>query len=194
MVLCAAVLLLPTAGAAVLSAAQPPTWAAGVDLLHEAADPSSAEGVQREMTTQQVLLLRRPLIEEAAAAVGRDPESLLDDVSVETVEDSAVLHLQVRDRDGERARETVQYLADHYLESAGQPPPAPPAPEAPEAPDAPAAPDIGTLRVLGEPWVLDEPVAPEPLRAAAAGFLLGSVLVVVLLLLAGRQRNARLVP
>jgi hypothetical protein len=88
----------------------------------------------------------------------------------------------------------VQYLADHYLESAGQPPPAPPAPEAPEAPDAPAAPDIGTLRVLGEPWVLDEPVAPEPLRAAAAGFLLGSVLVVVLLLLAGRQRNARLVP
>jgi len=172
----------------VLSAVQPPTWAAEVELLHEAADPSTAEGVQREMATQQVLLLRRPLVEDAAAAVGRDPESLLDDVSVEIVEDSAVLQLQVRDRDEERALETVQYLADHYLESAGQPP------GAAEAPDAPAAPDIGTLRVLGEPWVLDEPVAPEPLRAAAAGFLLGSVLVAVLLVLARLQRNAHSVP
>jgi capsular polysaccharide biosynthesis protein len=164
----AAVFLLPPAGAAAWSAAQRPTYAVEVDLLYEASDRSTVDSIERELATNRVLLLRRALIGEAAESVGRDPQQLREDVSVEVVEASSVLRLRVLDPDAQRARAAAQYLVDRHLASAGE---------------LPALSDFGRLRVVAAPSVLEEPVAPQPLRAAAAGALLGLVLALALLLL-----------
>jgi uncharacterized protein involved in exopolysaccharide biosynthesis len=52
---------------------------------------------------------------------------------------------------------------------------------------------VVTVQVLTPPFVLDEPVGPQPGRAAAAGVLVGAVLSVALVsvLHALRRRRAR---
>lgn len=172
----AALLLLPPAVAVALSASQPPTYASEVDLLYQPDPSSSVDSIDRDLATHGVLLQRRDLVEEAARAVGREPAELDDDMSVEAVEGSAVLRLRVTDQDAGRARETAQFIADRYLRSEPE-----------------LAGSMGTMRALAPAAVLDDPVAPEPLRAAAAGGLLGLVLVAlfVLLLPSRRDRSER---
>lgn len=173
----AALLLLPPVGAAAWSAALRSTYAVEVDLLHVASDGSTVDSIERELATNRVLLLRRPLIDEAADSVGRDPEQLRDNVSVEVVEASSVLRLRVLDHDPQRARAAAQQLVDRYLGSVGE---------------LRAWSHFGRLRILAAPSVLKEPVAPQPLRAAAAGALLGLVLAFApLLVLRFRRRRSR---
>ena len=174
-VLAATLLALPAVVAGMVAAAQPDRFAAEVELLHQPEDNSTSESVDREMATHQVLLQQRPLLGETADAVGRSPKDLADSLTVEIVDDSSVLRLEIEDAEPERAREALNALVERYLESADR---------------LAAGSDIGQLRVLAPPSVLDEPVGPDALRAAAAGLLLGMVLVVALLALL-RSRHGR---
>jgi capsular polysaccharide biosynthesis protein len=151
-----------------------------VDLLHEPSDTSASDTIDRQLATHQVLLLRRSLLDDAAESVGRDPEELTEDVSVEIVEGSSVLRLQVVDPDRDRAERTAAVVADRYVGIADL--------------LAPTS-NIGRVQVVSAPTLLDEPVGPQPLRAAAAGALLGLVLVVTFLGLRLRStRSSRPVP
>jgi len=163
-ILLVALLVLPAVGAALWSNLQPPTYAAEVDLLHAPSDTSSSDSIERQLATHEVLLLRRSLLDAAAQSVGRDPDELAENVGVEIVEGSSVLRLQVVDEDSERAERTATFLADQYVSVAEE--------------LAPSS-NIGPVRIISAPTVLDEPVGPQPLRAAAAGALLGLVLVLV---------------
>lgn len=162
----AVLLAAPAAAAAVLSANQPTEYAAVVELIHQPEGDSSVEGVDREMATHQVLLQRRSLVQDVAAGVGRVTDDLSDDLSVEIVDGSSVLRAQVVDTDPDRARRALDGLVDRYLASAD---------------GLAAMSDIGRLRALAAPAVLDEPAGPDPLRAGAAGLLLGILLAGVLL-------------
>lgn len=173
--LAATLLIVPAVVAGAVAAAQPDRFAAEVALLHEPEDNSTVESVDREMATHQVLVQQRPLLQDTADAVGTDREDLADALTVEVVEGSSVLRMEVVDDDPERARETLNVLVDRYLASADR---------------LAAGSDIGRLRVLAPPSTLEEPVGPDPLRAAAAGALLGIVLVVGLLALL-RSRHGR---
>ena len=173
--LAATLLVLPAVVAGMVAAAQPDRFAAEVELLHQPEDNSTSESVDREMATHQVLLQQRPLLAETADAVGRSPEDLADSLTVEIVDGSSVLRLEVEDARPQRARESLNALVERYLESADR---------------LAAGSDIGQLRALAPPSVLDEPVGPDALRAAAAGLLLGMVLVVALLALL-RSRHGR---
>ncbi|WP_208091980.1 hypothetical protein [Candidatus Blastococcus massiliensis] len=164
-----ALLVIPSAGAAAWSYyQQPTTYAVEVDLLHEPGDATSAEDVDRQLATHQVLMLGRPLVEDAASSVGRDAQALARDASVRIVDASSVLRLRVVDRDADRARRTADFLADRYVSiSSGL---------ASES-------DIGRVSTVIPPAVLDDPVGPQPVRAAAAGLLVGLVLTVALMAL-----------
>lgn len=248
-VLAALLLLLPVA-AALLSAAQPPTYAAQVDVLYRGSE-TTGSSIERELATQQVVLQSRSLIDEAAATAGREPKDLVDDVSVEVVEESNVLRLLVEDHDPERAQEIAQSLVDQYIAAVREQAAASttsaqertllqgqidertarleaiaarvaeivelPAPSAAleteqrnldaeaqvirqrlvelqaqllDADVRALREGVGRAQVLAAPAVLDEPVGPQPLRAAAAGALTGLVLVVALLALL-RLRHER---
>ena len=168
----------PAGVAAWLSSQQPPEYAAVVELIHQPEDDSSVEGVDREMATHQVLLQRRTLLQEVADGAGRTTDELSDDLSVEIVDGSSVLRVELVDTYPERGRVTLDDLVERYLASADR---------------LTASSDIGQLRALAPTDVLDEPVGPQPLRAAAAGVLLGILLAGVLLALLrvrwGRDRT-----
>jgi len=173
--LVALLFLAPAAGALAWSIRQPPTYAADVELLHSPSDASTVDLVERQLATHEVLILRRQLIEEAADDVGRDAAALLDDVSAEVVEGSSVLRLRVVDTDPQRAEEAADAIASEYSRSTSP---------------LDASSGIGTVTVLAPPDLLDDPVGPQPFRAAAGGALVGLVLAVALLALL-RHRHRR---
>ena len=244
-VLATVVLLAPPALSTAVSATRPTTYAAQADILYRGADTTSSQSIDRELATQQVLLASRPLVDEAATLVGREPRDLADDVSVEVVDASSILRLRVVDTDSARAQRAVESLAEQYTAAVATDPasqadeqerallatradelaerleavtarvteiaavdPAPAAlateQRALESEAQVLRQEVATVeaqvveldrRVLQRPGasasvvagalVLDEPVGPQPLRAAAAGLLLG------LLLLAGVVAVAR---
>jgi uncharacterized protein involved in exopolysaccharide biosynthesis len=164
----------PAAVAALLNAQQPSEYAAVVEVIHQPEENSTVEGVDREMATHSVLLQRRTLLQEVAPSAGRSTDDLADDLSVEIVDGSSVLRVQLVDTDPDRAQSTLEDLVDRYLASADR---------------LAETSDIGRLRVLAPPGVLDEPVGPQPARAAAAGLLLGIFLAGVLLALLRLRRG-----
>lgn len=170
----ALLLATPAVVAGVLSAQQDTEYGAQVELIHQPGDNSSIEGVDREMATHQVLLQRRPLVQQVAADVGRSTDAFSDGLSVEIVDGSSVLRVQVVDTDADRARESLDVLVESYLDSAES---------------LASTSDIGQVRALAPAAVLDEPVGPQPLRAAAAGLLLGLLLSAVLLALLRLRRG-----
>ena len=235
-----ALLVLPTAGAAALSSLEDPTYAAQVDVLYEGAADSS-QGIERELATQQVLMQSRPLIDRAAASADVPGRDLAGAVTVEVVEESNVLRLQVADSDPDRARVAAQAIVDEYIAAVreqaatsgggaqerdlltGQitdltaalaekvaqvaqlnaiPDPSASDQSQQRALEAEAqllrqrlsevekqalAADIrvieegsGRAQVLATPSLLDEPIGPQPMRAAAGGVLLGLVLAAAL--------------
>ncbi len=164
-VLALQLVLLPAVGAAAWSNAQPPTYAAEVDLLHEPTEASGTVTVDRQLATHEVLILRQPLIDDAARSVGRDPKDLTESIEVQAVGASSVLRIRVEDRDPQRAASTAAFVAIQYVSRADT---------------LAASSTIGRMRMVAEPTILDGPVAPEPLRAGAAGLLSGIFLAVAL--------------
>jgi uncharacterized protein involved in exopolysaccharide biosynthesis len=242
-------LLLPTGLAGGLSSLQPPTYAAQADILFEAGDSGSSDTVERQLATQQVLLLSRSAVAAAAAQVGLTHDDVLGAASVQVLEGSDVLRLQVEDGSRARARAIAQSLVTQYTQAVEQrvtdrrdqqqnvidgqlseltarlveisdriaqiaavaQPSAALAAEQrgleseaqtlrQQVADLQAGAlssnldnldaGVGRAEVLAPPTVLDQPVAPQPLRAAAGGALVGLALAFGLLAYV-RQRQVR---
>lgn len=250
--LVAALLVLPTAGAAGLSALQPPVYAAQVDVLYEGPVTGSAQSIERELATQQVLMTSRPLVDRAARAAGVPGQELAAAATVEVVEESNVLRLQVADTDPDRARAAARAIVDEYVAAvreqaatsggaaqerdllaaqvqdltaqlaekvaqvanlAATPSPSASVQSQQRAAEAEAqlirqrlsevqkqalAAELSVLeessgraQVLAEPSLLDDPIAPQPLRAAAGGALVGLVLAAALVALLRLRHQPR---
>jgi capsular polysaccharide biosynthesis protein len=156
---------------------QPPTYAAEVDLLHQPSDTSASDSIDRQLATHRVLLLRRDQLDDAARAVDRDPADLAGDIGVEVVEGSSLLRVQVVDGNRDRAGRAAALVAERYVDVADR--------------LAPSS-NIGRVQLVAPPTMLPEPVGPRPLRAAAAGALLGLVLVLAFLaLVRSRDKGSR---
>jgi capsular polysaccharide biosynthesis protein len=173
----AALLVLPAAAAAGWSATQPTTYVAEVDLLHEPSDTSSTESIDRQLATHRVLLLRQPMIDDAARFVGLSPDQLAETVDVEVEQASSILRVTVDDKNRTRALRTASFLADRYPAIADE---------------FAASSNIGRVRVVSPPTLLDQPAGPRPTRAAAAGLLVGVLLTLLFLsLVRVRHRSSR---
>ncbi len=175
--LVAALVVLPAVAAAAWSTTQPPTHAVEIDLLHEASNATAADSIDRQLSTQQVLLLRRPFLDGIAQTVQRDPDELAESIDIEIVQDSSVLRVRVRDEDQERAWQTAAVMADRHVGIADR---------------LAASSNIGRVHIVSAPTVLVDPVAPQPTRAAAGGALVGLVLATGLLVVlrVRRQRGS----
>src|SRR3954462_5269058 len=68
--------LVPTVVAAVVSAQQPPTYAAEAEILYRGGQGTTSDTIERELETQGVLMVNGTAIDSAARAVGHDPESV----------------------------------------------------------------------------------------------------------------------
>jgi capsular polysaccharide biosynthesis protein len=176
-VVCLALLLLPPAVAVAWSFTRPTSYAAQVDLVLVPSAGSSADAINRDLATHQVLVTRQPLVDNVARTVQRDPDDLQRNLTAEVVEQSNVLRLQVVDRDRDRAQRTAQNLALKYTAAADQ---------------VAGTSDMSRMQMVGPATLLDQPVGPKPLQAAAAGTLLGLVLLAGLLaLLRLRPKDSR---
>ena len=172
-----ALLVLPTVGAAVWSAAQPSTYAAEVDLLHAPSDTSATDTIDRQLATHRALLLRRDGLDDAAEAVERDADELADNIGVEIVEGSSLLRIRVVDEDRGRAQQTAEIVAGQHVRVVDR--------------LAPAS-NIGRVESVAPSTGRVDQVGPQPLRAAAAGALLGLVLLLAFVaLLRLRDRPSR---
>jgi uncharacterized protein involved in exopolysaccharide biosynthesis len=174
---CLALVLLPPALAAAWSFTRPTSYAAQADLVLASSADRSADTMIRDLATHEVLVTREPLVDDVARSVQRDLEDLRRNLTVEVVEQSNVLRLQVVDGDPDRAQRAAQNLALQYTAAQEQ---------------LAGTSDMAQVRMVGAATVLDKPVAPKPLRAAAAGALLGLLLLAGLLaLLRLRSKDAR---
>ena len=240
----------PAAVAGWISARSEPTYAARAEVLFEDPAITDAQTMERAMTTQQLLLQSRQLVDAAATAVRRDRQELSEDLTVEVVEQSDLLRVTVEDTDDERALAATTALVQAYVDAAAalatanstaaqergilQPQVDGLATRLNEIqarlaqlvriaiPSAAQAQEARTLegeaqiirqrlvdlqaqlldvdlravqeatppaRVATPPYVLDDPVGPQPLRAAAAGLLLGVLLATGLVLLVRWRRR-----
>jgi uncharacterized protein involved in exopolysaccharide biosynthesis len=161
-VVCLALLLVPPAVAVAWSLTRPASYVAQVDLILLPSAGSSADAINRDLATHQVLVTRQPVVDGVARTVRRDPDDLRRHLSAEAVAQSNVLRLEVVDGDPDRAQRTAQYLALRYATAANQ---------------IAGTSDMARLRLVGAATILDQPVGPKPLQAAAAGTLLGLVLL-----------------
>jgi len=159
---CLALLLLPPIVTVAWSLTRPTSYAAQVDLVLLPSSGSGADVINRDLATHQVLVTREPLVDDVARTVQRDPADLRRNLTAEAVEQSNVLRLQVVDQDRDRAQRTAHYLALEYTAAADQ---------------MVGTSDMANVRMVGPATVLDQPVGPKPLQAAAAGTLLGLVLL-----------------
>jgi len=106
--------LVPTVVAAVVSAQQPPTYAAEAEILYRGGQSTTSDTIERELETQRVLMVNRTAIDSAARAVGHDPESVSKSVDTKVVEGSNVLRLRAEDRSRRVARVLVESLVARY--------------------------------------------------------------------------------
>jgi uncharacterized protein involved in exopolysaccharide biosynthesis len=183
-------------GAAVgYSLLQPTVYGAQADILLTAQPQLSDAAVDRAMVTQTMVVTSDPVLEPVASQAGMPLPRLRDEVSVEIVGRSNVLRITVGDGDRARAVRLVELITAAYLRAPGSAP-APavplPAPGGSAAPN-PATGDVGPLivpSVLVPAAPLDEPLQPRPLRALAAGAILGLLVAAGVVALVLRPRAA----
>jgi capsular polysaccharide biosynthesis protein len=123
--------------------------------------------VDRAMVTQTMILTSDSVLGPVAAQTGIPVNRLRDRVSADIVGRSDVLRVTVGDRSQARALQLVQLIGAQYLEATNTA--APPATDTPTKDDGPPI----TLSILTPASPLDRPLQPQPLRALAAGLLLG---------------------
>jgi uncharacterized protein involved in exopolysaccharide biosynthesis len=135
----------------------------------------SWDSAERFLATQAVIATSQRVLEPIAAALGLQVKEIEEHLEVEKIGSSGVVRLQYADKSGPLALDVARAVTDRYLaelsvfggrESTGQ-------------------------WVLSPAFLLDEPIAPQPLRAAALGALAGLVVGIAGLLLRALARPAR---
>ncbi len=160
----AALLILPVvisaAGAFAVAWQSEPVYAARSEIIFDLRE-LGWDGAERFMVTQEVVARSHSLLAPIAGAF-RVPISRLErDLSVETLRDSEVIRLEYASRDPAQALEVTKALTEAYLAASRQ--------------LAPTPGNAGPL-TLTPAFVLEEPVSPKPLRAAALGAGIGVAL------------------
>jgi capsular polysaccharide biosynthesis protein len=165
--LLALVVIAAFAGGAIgFSLRQPTVYGAEAEFLLTPRPELSDTAVDRAMVTQVMIVESPTVLQPVATRTGESLTRLGDKVEVEIVGRSNILRITVADRDQARALTQVQLVAAGYAAAAGDPATAP-----------------IRATVLTPARALDQPLQPQPMRALAAGTLLG-VLAAGLLVLA----------
>lgn len=158
--LAAAAVPLAAGTAYVAAALGEPLYAARSEVVFHLRD-LGADAAARFLATQALTAQSRIVLEPVAARLGVPAGVLDEQLSVEVLPGSNVMRLEHAHRDGAVALATVQDVTGRYLTLLR---------------------DVEMIeeashRLLTPAFVLDEPVAPRPLRAAALGALVGLALV-----------------
>lgn len=183
----AVVSLVVVAGAAVgYSLLQPTIYGARADFVLTARPELSDAAVDRAMVTQTMVITGDPVLGPVATREGMALSRLRGEVSAEIVGRSDILRLTVGDQDQARALRLVRLIAAQYLGT----PIGSPTPVAGSTTGDTAPPMVATL--LSGASALDTPLQPRPLRALAAGLILGLLLAAALVASVLRPRVLRL--
>jgi capsular polysaccharide biosynthesis protein len=155
------------------SLAQPPVYEASAKLLlGQKQDENqllgnlmgSVEGLQQLTHTMVAAVDSRPVAEETIRQQGlqMDPQTLLDNLTVEQLEDTQFLQLTYSDSDPERAQEIVNAVSDVSTDKIAE---------------ANASSTNITVMVWEHAAVPDAPISPDPVRngllALGLGLMLG---------------------
>jgi len=155
-VLLLAPMLTAGAGAYVVTEQSPRIYAAQSEIVFDVRDLSWASA-ERFLATQVVVARSRALLDPIAAAFDMPVRRLEEGLSVETVAQSGVLRLQYASPSAALAVEINRAITDRYLlhlrqfEQAWR----------------------GDHRLLTPTFLIEDPIAPRPLRAAAIGAVVG---------------------
>jgi capsular polysaccharide biosynthesis protein len=131
----------------------------------------TVEGLQQLTHTMVEAVNSRPVAEEVIQRLGLQmaPQDLLDNLSVEQIEDTQFLLLSYRDPDPERAQKIVNYISDVSSERISE---------------ANASTYNITVTVWEDATVPNAPVSPDPVRngllALGLGLMLGTGLAFLL--------------
>jgi len=158
----------------VLSTLLPTVYGAQAELLLKPRPDLSDGAAERVMLSEEVILKSAAVLGPVATQSGVPLESLQSAVTTSMAGRSNVLRLTVADRDPTRAVSLLraiqrEYAAIHATNLNVDP----------ASPDRPAL----TYTSLTAPHLLDDPIAPRPLRFLAGGTLVGLLVLVGMALL-----------
>jgi hypothetical protein len=172
------------AGASVgYSLRQPTVHGAQAELILTPRPDLSDTAADRMMVTQTTIIQSDSVLGPAATKAATSLGRLRGSVSAEIVGRSNVLRLTVGDRDQARTVRLIQLITTEYLRVANASANVDVAPSTSDHP-APLA-----LSVLTAPSQLDRPLQPQPLRALAAGTLVGLLAAAVAVTIMVRRRS-----
>lgn len=182
------------AGAAVgYSLLQPRVYGAQGEILITPRPDISDTAAERAMVTQVMIISSDPVLEPVADRFDMSVSRLRDKVSAEIVGRSNILRLTVGDEDEVRAVELVRLITAEYLlrsapAAAAVPAPARASAPAPGALAGPQEEPPTRSEVLSAAAPLENPLQPQPVRALAAGVLLGLLAATVAVVALVRPR------
>lgn len=109
-------LVLPPVLAGYRSAQQPPTYAAQADIVYTPTVAADTEVFEREMATQEQLLLNRNALGAAGQLVGLSAAEVAERVQVEALEGSDLIRVRVEDGSASDARRITESLVTQYTD------------------------------------------------------------------------------
>ncbi|HYN92800.1 MAG TPA: hypothetical protein VES42_03010 [Pilimelia sp.] len=161
------------------SSLQPRVYGAQADFLITPRSDLSDTAAERAMVTQVMIISSDPVLGPVAGRFKMSVSRLRDKVTAEMVGRSNLLRVTVADEDEVRALELVRLITAEYLTRSA---PAPGALAGPgEEPPTRSA-------VLSPATLLEQPLQPQPIRALAAGVLLGLLAAAVAMVVLMRPR------
>jgi uncharacterized protein involved in exopolysaccharide biosynthesis len=176
------VIVIGFAGAAVgYSMLQPTVYGAQADFILTARPELSDAAVDRAMVTQTMIIQSDPVLRPVANQLGLPLSQVRDAVAASMVGRSNVLRLTVGDRDRDRAVALAGLISAEYLRMSG----------GTTGSTASSASDRTTpitATVLATAAPLDRPLQPQPMRALAAGVLVGLLVAGAVVLMMWRPR------
>jgi len=135
----------------------------------------AGDAANRFLATQPVVVRSYPVVEPVARAEALPVEDLLDNLAATMVQGSTLMRIEYHDVDAERIIRVLEGVTLGYLGLLR---------------------DIALIegashRILSAPYLLEEPVSPRPIRAAAIGAVVGlAVAFAGLVILAQLRRPA----
>jgi uncharacterized protein involved in exopolysaccharide biosynthesis len=210
------IVLISVASSLLFSALGETVYGARVDILYVAPDDSSDDSRERILATQQELLRSRVVLADVSASAGMPLSELQAALSVDVGRDD-LLHVTVGDEDPDRARTLAQAIAARYLGLTSQLSPQISTGKAliqakidrltaGDRPRTQSGRDrVARLRdrvldlevqsasrakaeLLSPAYVLDKPLSPNTVRAAALGLMIGLLLATAVAVAMLRRR------
>jgi hypothetical protein len=135
----------------------------------------AGDAAGRFLATQPVVVRSYPVVEPVARAEAMPVSDILDNLDVTMVESSALMRIEYQDTDSERILRVLEAVTVGYLGLLR---------------------DIAMIegashRILSAPYLLEEPVGPKPIQAAAIAAVVGlAVAFAGLVILAQLRRPA----